>query len=125
LGGIYTGLKTISHDKAFCVACDMPFLHVGLIRRLLDAAQEDKDSCVMPYSSKGIEPLHAVYAKAVIKDIETLLEKCEFQIRKVIGDHNCTYLQSQKEEECSFFNINTKQDLQKIVINGNRHCTNK
>ena len=39
LAGIYTGLKSISSPKAFFVACDMPFLHNGLIERLLNISE--------------------------------------------------------------------------------------
>ena len=125
LGGIYTGLKTISHNKAFCVACDMPFLHTGLVSRLLEAAKDDNYSCVIPYSSKGIEPLHSVYSKVVIEDMEVLLRRREFQIRKVLGDHNCKYVKSRREEDGSFFNVNTKKDLKETIINEDRYNKNR
>ncbi|MFH1847664.1 MAG: molybdenum cofactor guanylyltransferase, partial [Candidatus Omnitrophota bacterium] len=41
LGGIYTGLKMIAGGKAFFSACDMPFLHNGLVERLLVMAQDE------------------------------------------------------------------------------------
>jgi molybdenum cofactor guanylyltransferase len=36
IGGIYTGLETISEKAGFFVACDMPFLQEGLLRHMVD-----------------------------------------------------------------------------------------
>ena len=75
LGGIYTGLKAITNPKAFFVACDMPFLHSGLIKRLLNEASKTKYSAIVPRTNKGIEPLHAVYSKDILDAIEASLAK--------------------------------------------------
>lgn len=114
MAGIYTGLKVISNDRAFFVACDMPFLHPGLISRLLDSAKDGSLDCVIPHSDKGIEPLHAVYAKSILAGLEDALSRGELSIRQLLHRYNCKYIKSRKEELSSFFNINTPEDLKEI-----------
>lgn len=121
LGGIYTGLNIISFQKAFFVACDMPFLHTVLINRLLEAAKDETLDCIIPVSDKGFEPLHAVYFKKIIPAIEKSLEKKELSIIKAVSGLNCKYIRAGKDELSSFFNINTAQDLE----NGNRYIKNR
>lgn len=60
LGGIYTAIVASPHERTLVVACDMPFLTAPLIERL---AAEDAD-IVIPRTTRGYEPLCAIYAKA-------------------------------------------------------------
>ena len=114
LAGIYTGLKAISKDKAFFVACDMPFLHIGLINKLLDISRKGSYSCIIPYSNKGAEPLHAVYSKSILLELENSLGRGELSVKQFLRHCNCKYIKSQEEESSSFFNINTPEDLKEI-----------
>jgi len=111
LGGIYTGLRAASSEKAFFVACDMPFLHNALIRRLLDCAKRSDDECVVPRSDRGIEPLHAVYSRKIIQRIEDLLKGDDLSIIKLIERCECKYVDVGRGEASSLVNINTHQDL--------------
>jgi FdhD protein len=67
LTGIHALLKGARHDRVFVIACDMPFLNAALVDRLL--ATRDVDVAV-PESERGLEPLHAVYAKGCLPAIE-------------------------------------------------------
>ncbi|MFC1703792.1 molybdenum cofactor guanylyltransferase [Candidatus Omnitrophota bacterium] len=111
LGGIHAGLKAISNDKGFFVACDMPDLHKNLVRRLLEAA-EDSFDCIVPSTEKGIEPLHAVYSKSLLPELEISLRKKEYSIKQFLKRCNCNYVKIKPEEESSFYNINTSEDLE-------------
>jgi molybdopterin-guanine dinucleotide biosynthesis protein A len=114
LGGIYTGLRTITCEKAFFVACDMPFLHNALIRKLLDCAGQSDYDCVIPRSTKGPEPLHAVYSRKIIQRIEESLKGKDLSIVQLIKRCRCKYFDVTEEEASSFLNINTPQDLKEI-----------
>lgn len=115
LAGIYTGLKISSNNLAFVSACDMPFLRKGLIKRLLDIALEDKYDCIVPKSSRGIEPLHAVYARNNLPLIERLLKEGTFSVRELFNRCNCKYLEVDQKQARSFVNLNTPQDLKEIM----------
>jgi len=63
LGGLYTALSVAGHSILAAVACDMPFANLALFKyeRLL-LSQTGAD-VVIPSSSEGLEPLHAVYRR--------------------------------------------------------------
>jgi molybdopterin-guanine dinucleotide biosynthesis protein A len=71
LAGILAGLKVARFDPAFVLACDIPAADRGFISALV-AAAEGFDITV-PRTSKGLEPLLAVYRKTTIPHIERLL----------------------------------------------------
>ncbi|MFC1508147.1 molybdenum cofactor guanylyltransferase [Candidatus Omnitrophota bacterium] len=111
LGGIYTGLEAIVNPKGFFVACDMPYLHNDLIVRLLDIAKEAQVDFVVPCSDRGVEPLHAIYSKAAIPDIENAIKRRDLSMTGFLSKINCKYVKAEKEELASFINMNTPEDL--------------
>jgi molybdenum cofactor guanylyltransferase len=78
LGGIYTGLKSISGEAGFFVACDMPYLCAPLIRHIV-RLQGDSDA-VVPRLGWMVEPLHSLYALTCIDAIEALIRSGNCQI---------------------------------------------
>lgn len=71
LAGILAGLKAARYDPAFVLACDIPVIDRGFIGDLA-AAAAGYDIAV-PRTSKGLEPLLAIYRKTTIAPIEGLL----------------------------------------------------
>lgn len=68
LTGIHALVSAASRDLVFVAACDLPFLHPGLIEDLVGRAA-DAD-VVIPESDRGLEPLHAVYRRSCREAIE-------------------------------------------------------
>jgi molybdopterin-guanine dinucleotide biosynthesis protein A len=62
LGGVYTALDAAQADLVITVACDLPFLHEGLLRRLIDLASAADGAWVR--SEPGVEPLIACYRRS-------------------------------------------------------------
>jgi molybdopterin-guanine dinucleotide biosynthesis protein A len=114
LGGIYTGLTRSSREKVFFAACDMPNLHIGFIKRLLSASLDKRFDCIIPHSHKGIEPLHAVYSRAILPDIEKSIENGRLSIAETLDRCNCKFIEARPEELVSFLNINTPEDLREL-----------
>ena len=114
MGGIYTGLMTMSDETGFLVACDMPFLSGKLIRHMVEV-RDDFDT-VVPRMDWMLEPLHALYSKKCIPVIREAIEERQYQIAKCFAGMHVRYVD---EEELrlwdpdlrSFFNINKPQDL--------------
>jgi len=114
MGGIYTGLMTMSDETGFLVACDMPFLSGKLIRHMVEV-RDDFDT-VVPRMDWMLEPLHALYSKKCIPVIQKAIEERQYQIAKCFAGMRVRYMD---EEELrlwdpdlrSFFNINKPQDL--------------
>src|SRR5512143_2225483 len=73
LGGIAAGLQAAVHPLAVVVACDMPFLNVTLLRRLIELAEEY--DAVVPQMGDEFEPLHAVYRRECHDPIARRLER--------------------------------------------------
>jgi molybdopterin-guanine dinucleotide biosynthesis protein A len=114
LGGIFTGLQTMSDEAGFFVACDMPFLNSELIHHMVDV-MEDFDA-VVPKVDWKIEALHAIYTKNCLPAIEELIDNRDYQIFKFFEKVRVRYLSEEEirgldPELRSFFNINKPEEL--------------
>jgi len=61
VGGIDTALHATTADRVIVVACDLPFLHAGVLRRLVELAGEGDGAWVR--TPRGVEPLLACYRR--------------------------------------------------------------
>jgi molybdopterin-guanine dinucleotide biosynthesis protein A len=114
LGGLYTGIYYSSFPRAFCVACDMPFLKSSLIRYLIEKTK-DYD-VVVPRTKDGLQPLHAIYSKNCLGPIRKIMERKHFKIIdiypmvkvNIVEEDEFRHLDSARE---SFLNVNTPEEL--------------
>lgn len=118
LGGIYTGLFFSTSPQAFFVGCDMPFLETKVIRLFLDLSEEA--DIVVFRAEQRWEPLHAVYSRKCIKPIERLMTQGDLKIIKAykgmkVREVTKSELEQVDPEMYSLMNINTPEDLKKIV----------
>ena len=88
LGGILSGVEAARHDRVFVAAADMPFLHAGLVRHLLDRL-EGHDA-VVPVVDGRPEPLHAVYGPAVAPAARTQIERGQLKIALAFRGSTCS-----------------------------------
>lgn len=114
IGGIYTGLSTISEATGVIVACDMPFLNEALLRHMVDT-REGFDA-VIPRMGSMIEPLHAVYTKNCLPVIKASIDAQVYQIAQCFQKLRIKYMDQEElraldPEMMSFFNINKPKDL--------------
>lgn len=114
LGGIYTGVRAANGEAVFTVACDMPFLHPDVVSLVVSrAGQAD---VVIPKVGGQYETMHALYSKACLSHMETLLRAKRF---KVIGFFPEVSVLEIPESEVSrfadphvcFMNVNTPEEL--------------
>ena len=120
LGGIYTGLFFSSCDYAFVSACDMPFLDAPLIRHMMGLA--GSHDIVVPRSGEGLQPLHAIYARRLLKPVRRLIDDGRL---KVTGLYRKTRvlevppetIASFGPEDRLFLNVNSPEDLARIQSN--------
>lgn len=118
LGGIYTGLFFSSSPKAFFVGCDMPFIDRKVIEYFLSLA--DNADVVVQRTKDYWEPLHAVYSRKLIRNIERLLSIGEL---KIITAYRGMRIREVTPEEIAsfdpdlhtFVNFNTPEELKKIL----------
>ena len=118
IGGIYTGLKAISDEAGFFVACDMPSLNANLVRHIVNV-KGDFDA-VVPRMGWKIEALHSLYSKRCLPVIKELIGLQEYQVIKVFRKTRVRYvdedeIRSFDPQLRSFFNVNIPQELMDVV----------
>jgi molybdopterin-guanine dinucleotide biosynthesis protein A len=115
--GIYTGLFYASHSLCFIAACDMPCLNPAVIEYMVGLGKNY--DVVIPALEDGYHPLHALYSRRCIKQIEHLIGKKNYKItnffHKVrVREVTPTEFKPFNPALDSFLNINTPQDLDQI-----------
>jgi molybdopterin-guanine dinucleotide biosynthesis protein A len=117
LGGIHAALKASSEDAVFIFAGDMPFLDKKIITDQINEFNKSEHDVLIPDINQFIEPLHAIYRKSVLNDLERFLsERKSRAVRDFLSEVNVGYLQIPKTEktEKAFTNINSPSDLAKF-----------
>lgn len=117
LMGIYSGLRAAAGHHALVVACDMPFLHLPLLRYM--AALTPGSDVVVPRVGEWLEPLHAIYGKRCLGPIAALLAQHRRQIVAFYGDVDVRYVEETEiarydPGRLSFVNVNTPEDWQRV-----------
>jgi molybdopterin-guanine dinucleotide biosynthesis protein A len=115
LGGVYSGLKAARNPQVLVVGCDMPFLSAALLRYMILLAPGY--DIVVPRTEKGIEPLHALYAKTCLPIMERMLQHNNLKIVAFFSQFRVRYVEQSEVEvldprHLSFFNVNTPDDLE-------------
>jgi len=120
LGGLYAGLFYASFDYAFLCACDMPYLNVEFIRYMMGKVAEY--DIVIPETSEGYFPLHAIYSRRCLPVIKNLLERGDrlkmtgcFKGMRVLFIPE-SIIRTYDPQGVMFLNINTEQDLQQALV---------
>ncbi len=119
LGGILTALATVqsAQEWALVVSCDMPFLEAGFLSFLCDRARTSGAEVVVPESSKGLEPLCAVWHAGTLSRIEAAFDS---GVRKVTEAMKRLPMEVLDESVWKrfdthnrlFWNINTREDYE-------------
>lgn len=120
LGGIHAALRWAEEEGrpgALCVACDMPFLHPGLLHRLAELAGRGRVDAVVPESPgrRGVEPLCAFYATGCLEEVERMLDGGERRVAVLLDRVRTARVPLQEvrrwgEPEVLFLNLNTPED---------------
>lgn len=87
LGGIVTALAIASKEWALVLACDMPYVTVEFLqllsRRCASASPETQ--AVVPETSRGLEPLCAIYRASASKVLEASLAGRKLKLTDVVA----------------------------------------
>jgi molybdopterin-guanine dinucleotide biosynthesis protein A len=115
LGGIYTGLVASDSFYNLVIASDMPFLNQTLLGYMIEVSKGF--DFVLPRINNMFEPLHAVYSKNCVAPIEFILKQGRKVIIELFDFVKVRYVEAEEidrvdPQHLSFFNINTKKDLE-------------
>jgi molybdopterin-guanine dinucleotide biosynthesis protein A len=117
LGGIVAALHRSPHRLLAVVAVDMPWLDPALLRFL--AARMGVHDVAVCQTQRGLEPLHAVYARSALPVAEAALHSPERSLRGTIARLRALTIAENDWRSAGFSerfanNINTPADLEGI-----------
>lgn len=108
LGGLLSLLKKTGKEYLFVLACDMPYVTSETIKSLLEGIGTTE--CVVPKIGDKIEPLCAIYSKALIPKIEKQIATGDYSMHTLIMNSARKFVHFE-EESTEFKSINTPGDL--------------
>ncbi len=107
LMGIVSALEASPHDANLVVACDVPYIDMRLVRRLLrDLGPNDVAAPVA--ADGGVEPLFAAYRKSALRPLKAALAAGECSVRKALKQ--CRVVPVDTDLGKPLVNLNTPED---------------
>ncbi len=115
LGGIYSALHHATTPYCLVVGCDMPFLHVAVLRYLI--AQTPDYDVVVPEIHGEYQPLHAIYHQSCTAAIRQRLEANRLKITGFFSDVRVRTVTADELQPfdpalLAFENLNTPEEFQ-------------
>jgi molybdopterin-guanine dinucleotide biosynthesis protein A len=121
LGGIHAALSHSQADLNLVVGCDMPYLSVEFMERLLEIAGEGQADAVVPVSTEyGYEPLCAVYKPSCLAQVEQALRTGRRRISEVFSSLELRAIEPAEWQPYDpqgrlFQNLNTRKDYEEAL----------
>ena len=96
----------------------MPFLNARFIRFMTEKTGEH--DIIVPRSADGLQPLHAIYSRNLLKPIRRLIDTDHLKITELFKKQKVLEIPREESipfdpEERLFMNINTPEDLEKLA----------
>jgi len=115
LAGIHTALAHSTADLNLMLAVDTPFVSQELLAFLFAAAEKNSATVTVPCTSKGLQPLCAIYRREFLTVAETALRAGKYKVDtafSAVSTHeiDTAKLAAAGFAEDSFFNVNTPED---------------
>ncbi|HXU06337.1 MAG TPA: molybdenum cofactor guanylyltransferase [Polyangia bacterium] len=115
LGGIQAALNAADGcDAVICLAGDLPFVGVEVVETLRDRAPWA--DAVAPRTARGIEPLCARYARALLPAVDACVRDGALAVHEMLERRAVDWITEAElaaldPEGRSFINVNTPEDL--------------
>jgi len=114
IAGLHSGLFSCSGDAVFVFAGDMPFLNKKMIIDMISYFETVNGDILVPQIGTDIEPLHAIYRKSALKELEEFIVSGKSRaIRDFIFAQNYSTfsVEDTPGNRKAFTNINSPKDL--------------
>ena len=115
--GIMTGLEQINSNYALILPCDSPYVSKNYVNTIFKEIDNNYQAIVPYHDSenklKTSEPLHSIYNKNIIPEIEDLISNDVLHIKekKKKIDAKFVLIDNKKIEKKEFRNLNRPQDI--------------
>ena len=117
MSGIMTGLEQINSNYALILPCDSPYVSKNYVNTIFKEIDNNYQAIVPYHDSenklKTSEPLHSIYNKNIIPEIEDLISNDVLHIKGLIEkiDAKFVLIDNKKIEKKEFRNLNRPQDI--------------
>lgn len=124
LRGLHTALSAARQPWVLCLACDMPFVQVSLLKHLIGRAQEPESAdlgAVVPRHAEGTEPFCAAYQPRVcLPELLPLLAARRYRMVGLLERVPVRYIEPPELTDVdpgltSFINVNTPDELKEAL----------
>jgi len=120
-GGVHAALAEARTPWVLAVACDMPFVEEGAVRRLLEERGEEVDAVCFTVGGR-VEPLLGVYRRELAEPWGEVLKREEPSLRSLLSRCRTKLLPEEAlrevdEELRSVVSVNTREDLERYCVN--------
>ena len=124
LGGLHAALRRCRFGWCFVVACDMPCLRPEPIRYLCSLSREGYQA-VVPRVAQGWEPLHALYSKECLPEVERGLREERPSLQDLLGRLRVRAVEPREliplDPELRFlWNLNSWEDYRRLASRAGR-----
>jgi molybdopterin-guanine dinucleotide biosynthesis protein A len=117
LGGLYTALHFATYPVVAVIATDLPFASLDLISRQIQLLQSENVDVVIPASTEGYEPFHAVYRRETC--LIAVKQALDSGQKRLISWFPAVKVRTLTSEELldldptgrAFINVNTPEEL--------------
>jgi molybdopterin-guanine dinucleotide biosynthesis protein A len=118
ISGLVAALSASPHDLVAVAAVDMPFVSAEVFRLLIDR-HTDEDA-VVPVTSEGRQPLHALYHRSALALLEDALSQGRYGLREALAGLDVREVRRQEwgaiDADGRFaLNLNTQEDLRSLT----------
>lgn len=115
LGGIHAALVYSPHPRTLIVACDLPFLTLPLLHRLVRPSDAD---LVIPRSATGYEPLCAIWTTACAEPVRRRIQAGDRKASLLVADVRSEEIGPEFLAGCDphgrlFLNVNTPHEYER------------
>lgn len=110
LMGIASALEASANELNFVVACDIPFIDLHYVRRMLMEA-DGSDAVIPTTGDEKYEPLFAVYRKSALGVINKVLSSGGRKISDLFARCRVKYIELEARQ---FTNLNTMADFEEF-----------
>ena len=120
LGGIHAALYAATCDAVFIFAGDMPLLNRKLIEQQIELFEAGSCDIIVPKVCKSIEPLHSIYRRSVLIQLEEYLSgENNYAVHDFFRITETRYMELDETEGVRniFSNINLPSDIPEIERN--------
>ena len=108
LGGIFTALSTSPTEAVLFLSSDMPFVSIGLLKRLLDSSQAGKKSVFTEQNATKSFPF--LLRREELPLVRRQIDGKQFSHQQLARDCAARSLRLPRTQQPELFNITTPED---------------